>query len=143
MTRFRSGGKEALAPEEYKRLCDMGYLYEDRIQPMVFRTEAPDSSSSNGMCLSDSLMRLLGSKLPVTDELRGFSQKLDREIFARRKNAYPERMHRAVKLLFCTDQLGDPELIPRCIEKLLAGGLLQPLTDVQRKAVLAVLCVEE
>ena len=42
-----------------------------------------------------------------------------------------------------TDRLGTMKMLPRVIEKLLDLGLLKPLTDIQKKSVFSILCLQE
>ena len=75
-------GKEKLSLEEYKRICDKGYIFEDRVQPVIFRTKVAANETIN------------------------YSLK-------------------------------------RIIEKLLEKGLLEPLSDIQRKSVFSIICLTE
>lgn len=136
LVKFMSGGKDALAPEEYKRLCDKGYVFEGKAQPVVVTTDYDPAKDGS---LYRAFERHLKGKLNISDEIREYSDKLDGEIFDLMKNAYPEHIRPVVKAVFCTETLGDPELIPRCVEKLLERGELKPLTDIQRKAALSVM----
>ncbi|MCM1166249.1 MAG: hypothetical protein NC401_09615, partial [Ruminococcus sp.] len=126
-------------PEEYKRLCDKGYVFEGKVQVVLFNAEDYDRARDGS--LYKAFERRLKGRLDISDELREYADKLDGEIFDLMKNAYPEHIQPLVKAVFCTETLGNPDIIPRCVEKLLEKGLLSPLTDIQRKAAFSVLCM--
>ena len=138
LVKFSECGKSALTPDEYKRLCDKGYVYGDRVQLVIFKAELAE-----GEWLGGSMTRILQKKLPVTEELVKFAKSIDDELFELQKTAYPEHIRPIAKTVFCTGTLGSPMLIPRCVEKLLEKGELKPLTDIQRKSVFSVLCVRD
>lgn len=73
--------------------------------------------------------------------MRAFAAKLDNDVYERMKAAYPEHIRPVARAVFCTETLGSPQLIPRCVEILLERGELKPLTDIQRKSAFSVLCV--
>lgn len=136
LTKFTDGGKDALTPDEYKRLCDKGYVYEDKVQLTIFNAKLDDYEQLGG-----SIMRFLQKKLPMSEELREFTKKLDDDYFELIKNAYPEHILPAVRVMQCTNRISNPELVPRCVEKLLEKGELKPLTDIQRKSAYSILCM--
>lgn len=136
LAKFMDGGKDSLTPDEYKRLCDKGYVYGNKLQLAVFNAKLDDYEQ-----LSGSIMRFLQKKLPMSEEMREFAKKLDNDYFGLVKNAYPEHMLPAAKAIFCNNQISNSELVPRCIEKLLEKGELEPLTDIQRKSVYSILCM--
>lgn len=136
LVKFMNGGKDSLTPDEYKRLCDKGYVYEDKVQLVIFNAKLDENEQLGG-----SIMRFLQKKLPMTEEFRDFAKSLDDELFELQKNAYPEHMRRAAKAMYCTNQISSSQLVPRCVEKLLEKGELKPLTDIQRKSVFSILCM--
>lgn len=136
LCKFIDGGRDSLTLDEYKRLCDKGYIYENKVQPVIIEMELAE-----GEWLDASIMWFLREKLPMTEELQKYADSLDDELFELQKSAYPEHMRPAAKEVFCTGTLGDPMLIPRCIEKLLEKGELKPLTDIQRKSVFSIVCM--
>lgn len=138
LTKFIVRGKDSLSPEEYKRITDKGYIYGDTVQPVIFKAKlAPDDET-----LSYSAVRLLEEKIPLSDEITEFSKKLSEEAFEILKNDYPEHMRPVVKSARCAGIISQVGVLPRCIERLLEKGLLKPLTDVQRKAALAILQIK-
>ena len=54
----------------------------------------------------------------------------------------PKHVHDIIKLN-AADRLGSMKMLPRIIEKLLDLGLLKPLTDIQKKSVFSILCLQE
>lgn len=141
LVKFIENGKDSLTADEYKRLCDKGYVYEDRAQPVVFKVKL--SELADGESFFWYFRRFLEKKLPISEEVRAFAEKLDNNVYERIKAAYPEHMRPVAKAVFCTETLGSPQLIPRCVEKLLENGELKPLSDIQRKSAFSVLCVCE
>lgn len=136
LVKFMNGGKNALTPDEYKRLCDKGYVYEDKVQLTVFNAKLDENEQLGG-----SIMRFLQKKLPMSEELRQFAKKLDNDCFALMNNAYPEHMLPAARAMECANLISSSELVPRCVEKLLEKGELKPLTDIQRKSAYSILCM--
>ncbi len=136
LVKFMNDGKNALTPDEYKRLCDKGYIYEDKVQLTIFSARLDDYEQ-----LSGSIMRFLQKKLPMSEDLRAFAHKLDSDYFELVKNAYPEHMLPAARAMECVNQISSSELVPRCVEKLLEKGELKPLTDIQRKSAYSILCL--
>ncbi len=139
LTKFIVRGKDSLSPEEYKRITDKGYIFGDTVQPVIFRAKlAPDDET-----LSYSAVRLLEEKIPLPDEITELNKKLSEEAFEILKNDYPEHIRPIVKVTRCSGIISQTGVLPRCIERLLENGLLKPLTDVQRKAALAVLQLKQ
>lgn len=136
LVKFMNSGKDALTPDEYKRLCDKGYVYEDKVQLVIFNAKLDENEQLGG-----SIMRFLQKKLPMSEEMRAFGHTLDSDCFELMKNAFPEHIRRAAKAMYCTNQISSSQLVPRCVEKLLEKGELKPLTDIQRKSVFSILCM--
>lgn len=136
LVKFINGGRDSLTAEEYKRLRDKGYIFEDRVQPVILRVKLRDNET-----LSSSLKRLIDEKVTVPPEIRQLSKQMDEEAFAAFKNNYPEHMRPVLKSIHCTNVISNPQMIPRAVEKLLEKGLLKPLTDIQRKSAFSVLCI--
>ena len=134
--KFMNGGKNALTPDEYKRLCDKGYVYGDKVQLTIFNAKLDENEQLGG-----SIMRFLQKKLPMSEDLRAFAHKLDSDCFELMKNAYPEHMLPAAMAINCVNRISSSELIPRCVEKLLEKGELKPLNDIQRKTAYSILCI--
>lgn len=141
LVKFIDKGKDSLTADEYKRLCDKGYVYEDKAQPVVFKVKL--SELAEGESFFYYFGRFFERTLPVSEDVRAFAARLDEDFYERMKSAYPEHMRPVAKAVFCTETLGSPQLIPRCVEKLLKKGELKPLTDIQRKSAFSVLCVCE
>lgn len=139
LVKFIDEGKDSLTADEYKRLCDKGYVYENKAQPVVFSVAL--SEIEKGESFFYYFRRFLEKKLPISEEVRAFAAKLDNDVYERMKAAYPEHIRPVARAVFCTETLGSPQLIPRCVEILLERGELKPLTDIQRKSAFSVLCV--
>ncbi len=138
LVRFMDVGKNGVSIDEYKRLNDKGYIYEDKVQPVIFRANLAENE-----CLNGCLARFLQNKLPMPEDMREFAKNLDKEHFKLMNNSYPEHMLPAARAMFCTNQISSAELIPRCIEKLLEKGELKPLTEIQSKSALSILCIRD
>lgn len=136
LVKFINGGRDSLTAEEYKRLRDKGYIFEDRVQPVILRVKLRDNET-----LSSALKRLIDEKVTVPPEIRQLSKQMDEEAFAALKNNYPEHMHPVLKSIRCANVIANPQMIPRTVEKLLEKGLLKPLTDIQRRSAFSVLCI--
>lgn len=134
--KFIGGGRDALTPDEYKRLCDKGYVYGGKAQPVIAEIPLGD-----GDWLRQSFILHFQKRFPMTEDMRKFAKKLDEDTFELQKNAYPEHMLPAAKRINCGDRISSSELVPRCVEKLLEKGELKPLTDIQRKSVFSILCI--
>lgn len=131
---FIRKGKENLTPEQYKRLVDKGYLYEDRVQPVIVRV--PENE------LSGILGTHLNGWITVPDEIKAFCKEVDAKCYAHNIKAHPGHMHGLVKV-WNQNVLGAMIMLPRVIEKLLDKGMLKPLTDVQKKSVFSVMYIAE
>lgn len=139
LVKFMDGGKDALTPDEYKRLCDKGYVYGDRVQPVIFKADHYDPTVDGS--LFKVFARFIEKKFDISKELKEYAAALDENIYDLMKVGYPEHIRPVAKAVFCTETLGSAMLIPRCIEKLLEKGELKPLTDIQRKSVFSIVCM--
>lgn len=138
LVRFMDSGKDSLGIEEYKRLCDKGYLFEDRVQPVILRLRPFDDET-----LFDSLDRLCRKYVAVSDRIARFDEKFRQSIFEVDRSHYPTHIQPVVAFMSQDHGLGDATFIPRVIGQLLKNRELKPLTEIQRKAALSVLCVVE
>lgn len=131
---IRGGCKaEAISPEGYKRLCDKGYIFEDRLQVMAYRMGQDAQVGCH-----QALENIIREKVQVPEAVLAYSKELDEKIFAYTKDMYPEHMQ-PVQKLYCTNTLSDGMVVPYVLEALLERGTLQPLTDLQKKSVLTVI----
>lgn len=126
--------KSALMPEEYKRLCDKGYLAADKVQVMTYICHEKPTW--------DHIIRLLHAKCTVPQSIRNYNKMFDKRIFAIQKNKHPAHIQPIIQR-YCTDTLGSGEIIPYVIEKMLHRGMLQPLSVVQKKAVFSILVYQK
>ena len=138
LLKFMNEGKEKLSLEEYKRICDKGYIFEDRVQPAIFRTRVDANET-----ISNSLKRHLDDKITIPSEITDFSKEMDEAFYAENKKRYPEHVLSAAKAVWCTNAIASPTMLPRIIEKLLEKRLLEPLNDIQRKSVFSIMCLPE
>lgn len=117
---------DTLAPEDYKRLCDKGYLVNDALQVMMFSTNAADQE--------DALRNIILTHAPLPNELLSYCTEFDKRFFEQDAKGFPEhilpiiRFHDIGKIQSCT-------MIPRLVELMLERGMLKPLTDIQKKVV--------
>lgn len=133
LAKFIKGGKGEISPEEYKRLCDKEYVFEDRVQPATVKiTLSKDEDIFNSWC------RLAREKITVPDEVKKFAKHMDDLIFEEEKKHFPKHMHEVVKAM-TLNSLGSGWMIPRIVEKLLENGELKPLTTLQKKSVFSIL----
>lgn len=134
LVKYIDGGRDSLTAEEYKRLCDKGYVYEGKVMPTILKTNSePDYQS---------LKRVAEKHIAVSDEIKAVSEQLDDEYFDKLKVAYPDHMQPVARQQ-CCNVLAHPVLIPMTVERLLDKGLLQPLNDAQRKTVFSILCIKK
>ncbi len=134
LTKYINQGKDSLAPEEYKRLVDKGYVYEDRVQPVIVRVKHSE--------LPDMLDKHLDDKITVPDEIAALCRESDKKFIEHNMKYHPEHIRPLVKEWY-TNVLGAMTMLPRIIEKLLENGSLEPLTDIQKKSVFSVLYLAE
>lgn len=119
---FVKKGKGVLAPENFKRLCDKGYICNDKVQIMSAHRPVQDIIEEN-------------VRLP--ESLAEYSKRLDKRRYEHDKEHYPEHMRPLVKL-YCKNTLYNGAFVPYLIEKMLEKGILEPLTDIQKKSVFSV-----
>lgn len=124
---FIKGGCEpnAIAPENYKRLCDKGYIYNDKVQVMCFNS---NDTSEN------SFLDIIRSHVKVSDEILEYSKDFDKRSYELGKDHYPEHILPIIQL-YNTNSLSGGIMIPYLIEEMLERGMLKPLTDLQKKSV--------
>ncbi|MCH5193780.1 MAG: sigma-70 family RNA polymerase sigma factor [Oscillospiraceae bacterium] len=124
---FIKGGckPESLAPENYKRLCDKGYIYNDKVQVMCM------NSSDVSMSTFRNVIR---SHVNVSDEIPEYAKEFDKRRYEMKKDQYPEHIQPILQL-YCNDAMSDALMIPYIIEEMLERGMLKPLTDLQKKSV--------
>ncbi len=135
LTKFIRYGKDALSQEGYKRLCDKGYLYEDRVQPAVMRIKCSEDIVS-------AFFSGLNDKIAVPNEVTEFSRKMDERVINENKKHFPQHMHETLECYY-SNCLGSGIMIPKVIEILLDRGELRPLSEIQKKTTLSVLCINE
>lgn len=129
--KFVTEGKNCLSPEEYKRICDKGYIFEDRNQIISLETTNVNDWES-------ALSELIRNAVSVPAEIKEYSAQYDNKIYEINKKNYPPQMQELVQA-YSKGCLMSEQIIPRVINVLLKKGLLQPITPQQKKAVLSVM----
>lgn len=114
--------KNVLSPENYKRLCDKGYICQDRVQVMT--THVP-------------LKELIEQKAALPESLTAYAKEFDKKQFEWHKPHFPEHILPIAKL-YCTNCLNDSRFVPYLVEAMLEKEMLQPLTEIQKKSVFSV-----
>lgn len=133
LARFIDGGclRKALSPEDYKRLCDKGYLKKkpdgtDELTLMRIQSSSPD--------MEDFLRTLVRQKAPLNETLRTISNELDDTVFKLQEPHFPPHILPIIRH-YNYGIFGSSELIPHLIEIMLERGMLQPLTEEQKQTV--------
>lgn len=121
-------------PEQYKRLCDKGYIYNDIPQVMT----AEINYNNN---IYEALEQLLRSKIDVPKQLISYGRDLDEQSYLRSKDKYPEHILPILRF-YSTGILASPNIIPYIIEEMLDSGMLLPLTDIQKKNVFTIAVIK-
>ncbi len=137
---FMKGGckPQALAPEQYKRICDKGYIFEDRVQVMSYKLPAGETRCDGEVIFK----KILQDKVKVTEEVMAYEKEFDQREFEYLKDKYPEHMRELVKQ-YSMNSLHGGIMVPYVIAELLERGMLKPLTDLQKKSVLTVIAYKE
>ena len=136
LTSFVHCGKNRITPDEYKRLCDLGYIVHDRL--MMVTLTACLSENEALCCAPEKLVR---EHFPISDGLTAYARELSTSIAERILKHFPEHMHPLIREIYGNEQIGNPSLIPRIIEKMLRSEVLMPITDDQKRAACALFCL--
>lgn len=136
---FIKGGSkaEAISPEGYKRLCDRGYLHDNRVQLMTYKL--PAGNQKWGM---EVWYELINEKVQVPEKVESYAESMGIRMYEYAKDKFPEHIHPLVKL-YSINPLGDSLMIPYILEEMLERGMLKYVTDVQRKGVLSIIMYQE
>lgn len=124
---------DSLTIEEYKRLCDKGYLYDDKVQIMTYK-----NNSTHDYTGTDILKKIISEKIHMSDEIKSYYNDFDKRMYEYDKDKYPEHIQPIVKF-YDTNNLCDGHFISYLIEEMLERGMLKPLTELQKKNVFSVL----
>ena len=132
--------EEALA-ERYKRLYDRGFLWnekgQDEINMVLLQTE---NRVGPGHFWQGEIVSILSGLMPeLPGELKDKIQDTVEKIFECYKPFLPKRFHDYVKIARCGDVVGVAELLKCALEE----GILQPLTERQKKGVMTMIAVEK
>lgn len=126
--------KSVLTTEEYKRLCDKGYLADDKVQVMTYICHEKPTW--------DHIIQLLHKKCSVSQSIQDYGKLFDQKKYTVQKDQYPAHIQPIIRR-YCTDALGFGEIIPYIIEEMLHRDMLQPLTAAQKKAVFSILVYQK
>lgn len=132
---FIKGGcnPQAIKMEEYKRLCDKGYIYDNKVQVMTYRTSS--DGVQNGQ---EALKKIIQQKVTVSDKIKDYICNFDKLKYEYEKDKYPEHILPIVRL-YCTSELSGGHFIPYLVEEMLDRKMLEPLTELQKKSVFSVM----
>ena len=122
---------KAIPAESYKRLCDKGYVHNDRV--MVTALIPKDGDDCR-----EAFKRVITENVTVSDDIKAFSADMDRQAYERSEKYYPEHIKPIVKL-YSTGILSDGTFLPYLIEEMIERGMLMPLNDIQKKSVFTVI----
>lgn len=136
---FIKGGlkPEVLAPENYKRLCDKGYIYDNKVQIMTYK----DHTAENGGG-KDTFRRVICEKVSAEEEVLAYVKDFDKRKYEYRKDKYPEHILPIVAFN-SAGALNSSIFVPYLIEEMLERGMLAPLTDLQKKNVFTAIAYKE
>ena len=132
---FIKGGckPQSIKPEEYKRLCDKEYIHDNKVQIMTCKYSS--DSVQNGF---DFIKKIISKNITVSDEIKEYCFDFDKRNYEYKKDKYPEHIHPIVKH-YSTSVLSNGTFIPYLIEEMLGRGMLDPLTELQKKNVFSIL----
>lgn len=122
---------KVLMPEEYKRLCDKGYVKDDKVQIMSYVTERDDFKEN---VLGD----LIREKVEISKEIEAFCHRFDEKVYEYEMDKFPTHIHPLAKM-YSIGVLSGGSFTPYLIETLLEKGMLKPLAPEQKKSVLTVI----
>lgn len=124
---------DSLTIEQYKRLCDKGYISDDRVQIMVCKNLAPEDRPG-----TETLKKIISDKVHLSDKVTAYYKAVDKDMYEYKKDKYPAHIHPIVRL-YNTNHLSGGHFIPYLIEEMLDRGMLKPLTDLQKKCVFSIM----
>lgn len=122
--------KNKLTPEEYKRICEKGYVSDGNVNLMKYKTDNQN--------LYDAMDKQIKKYVSIPQNIIDFGKEMDEKLFSINRGKFPERMAELVK--FHCDIFADGTIIPLIIEEMLRSGMLKPLADIQRKNVFTIIC---
>lgn len=126
---IRSGcDKNAIAAEGYKRLCDKGYVADEKVQVMYYRSDRP----------TEFLWNFFKERFSVPEEITEYGKNFDRREYEIATQYFPEHILPIIKLLNTNILSGGIQVV-YVIEEMLERRMLAPLTEAQKNAVLSVL----
>lgn len=120
---------EALSIEAYKRLCDKGYLSEDKLQVPYIKADEKD--------IGGYLRKIIQKHVTISDSLAIYGKEFDDKMYGLKKELYPEHI-RPIIQYYNRNCLNDGIFVPYLIEEMLNRKMLLPLTELQKKTVFTV-----
>lgn len=131
---------EAMA-EHYKRLYDRGFLWNengtDEINMVFLYMDAPLESGCFGQPQTEQILKNLIPK--ISDTLKEKIRQTSEACFELLKNCYPTRMQDYARQNCAWGTIDLVRIVDCALEK----GLLQPLTERQKKGVFTLIAVEK
>ncbi|MDR1630428.1 MAG: sigma-70 family RNA polymerase sigma factor [Oscillospiraceae bacterium] len=122
--------KQALPAEDYKRLCDKGYLLDEQVQVVTCKTKKRNKL--------DWLHELINKNIHVPQSIFALGKELDANRFRLEKDRHPPHMRPLVRH-YNSDSLSSSAMVPHVVEAMLERGMLQPLTERQKKSVFTIM----
>lgn len=124
---------DSLSIEQYKRLCDKGYISDDRVQIMTCKNSVPKDRPGTEM-----LKKIISDKVHLSDEVTAYYKAVDKDMYEYEKDKYPPHIQPIVRL-YNTNNLSGGHFISYLVEEMLNRGMLKPLTDLQKKCVFSIM----
>lgn len=126
--------KEKLSIESYSNLLEKGYVADDEIQVAIIKTKNDD--------LEKVVNDFVGEHITVSDKVKEEAKRVDEKMFETNKPMYPAHLEGLVRYNN-RNLLTAAMFIPFIVEIMLEEGMLQPLTEKQKKAVFTVVAIAE
>ncbi|MDE6148958.1 MAG: sigma-70 family RNA polymerase sigma factor [Ruminococcus sp.] len=132
---FIKGGcnPQAITLEEYKRLCDKGYIHDDKVQVMSCKNTIGNPASGINI-----LKNIIHENVSVSNEVKSYVNDFDKRQYEYEKDKYPPHI-RPIVQHYSTNTLSAGHFIPYLIEEMLDRDMLKPLTELQKKSVFSVM----
>lgn len=126
---------ETLAPEAYKQLCDKGYIRDNQMVLMYlpFPNKSKSENSFSSLC-----QQVIHNHVTLSDRLKDFGKEVDNTWYELQKPLYPEHILPIIRW-YSTSSLNRSAIIPYVIEEMLGRGMLEPLSEEERKTVFTVI----
>jgi len=120
---------QALSPEAYKRLCDKGYLLEDKLQLLYAEADKKD--------IREYFEKIIQEHVAVPKDIVFYGKEFDERMYRLKKEEYPVHI-RPIIQYYHRNCLNHGKFVPYLIEEMLKRKMLFPLTETQKKSVFTV-----